>query len=69
MKTSLVEWLTIAWMGRASMWSPAVRRSTTNTERPFVLSSSSSYGVVRARSSIRSLCSKRLVQIFCPLTT
>ena len=42
------------------------RMSTRNTERPSVRCSTSSAGVVRASSSIRSECSARDVQIFWP---
>ena len=47
----------------------AVRRSTRNTESPSVLFLISSIGVVRAIRSIRSECSAREIQTFCPLTT
>ena len=42
--------------------------STMKVESPSVLFSTSSSGVVRASSSMRSECSAREVQIFCPLT-
>ncbi len=42
--------------------------STRNVERPSVRFSTSSAGVVRASSSIRSECSARDVQSFWPLT-
>src|ERR1700722_4095253 len=43
--------------------------SNRNTDRPSVRSATSASGVVRASSTIRSECSAREVQIFCPLTT
>ena len=43
--------------------------STMNVESPSVLFSTSPAGVVRARSSIRSECSARDVQIFWPVTS
>ena len=43
--------------------------STRKVESPRVFFSTSSAGVVRARSSIRSECSARDVQSFCPCTT
>jgi hypothetical protein len=43
--------------------------STRNTVRPSVFFATSSRGVVRARSSIRSECSAREVHTFWPLTT
>ena len=43
--------------------------STRNTDRPSVFFATSSRGVVRASSSIRSECSAREVQTFWPLTT
>jgi hypothetical protein len=45
------------------------RMSTRITDRPSVFFMPSDSGVVRASSSIRSECSARLVQIFCPLIT
>ena len=47
----------------------ALRRSTRNTESPSVFFVTSSSGVVRATKSIRSECSTREIQTFCPFTT
>jgi hypothetical protein len=67
----VVEWFIIVRIGRMVMppAASASRMSTMNTESPSLRFVTSSRGVVRARSSIRSECSARLVQIFCPLTT
>ena len=56
---------------RVDLHAGALRRrmSTRNTERPSVRFFICSRGVVRASSSIRSECSAREVQIFCPLMT
>ena len=45
------------------------RMSTRNTDSPSERFFTSSTGVVRASSSIRSECSAREVHTFCPLTT
>ena len=42
--------------------------STINVDSPSVRFAVWSFGVVRASSSIKSECSARLVQTFCPLT-
>ena len=69
-KISVVAWLIIVRIGRISSPFPsAFRMSTMNTESPSVRLSTSSFGVVRASSSMRSECSAREVQTFCPLTT
>ena len=68
--TSQEEWFIIVRIGLMAMpffW--ASRMSTRKTDSPSVLLAASSRGVVRARSSIRSECSARLVQIFWPLIT
>ena len=52
-----------------SPWPTASRRSTRMVERPSVLFFTWSAGVVRASSSIKSECSAREIQIFCPLIT
>jgi len=66
-KTSQELWFIIVRIGR--MVRPfAVRMSTMKVESPSVFFATWSLGVVRASSSIRSLCSARLVQIFWPLT-
>ena len=70
MKTSQVLWLIAASSLRISTPLPtASRRSTRNTETPSLRRFTSSAGVVRASSSIRSDCSARLVHTFWPLTT
>ena len=69
MNTSVVEWLIIALSGWMTI--PFLRAScmsTRNTERPCVFFSTSSIGVVRASSSIRSECSAREIQTFWPDT-
>ncbi len=72
MKTSVVAWLSMVRIGRMTTGglSPAVaaRRSTTKTESPSPFRFTSSLGVVRASSSMRSECSARLVQTFWPWT-
>ena len=45
------------------------RMSTMKVLSPSVFLPTWSLGVVRASSSIRSLCSARLVHSFCPFTT
>jgi len=45
----------------------ASRRSTTKALSPSVFFATRSRGVVRASSTIRSECSTRLIQTFCPL--
>ena len=47
----------------------ASRMSTMKTDNPSVRLVTFSFGVVRASSNMRSECSAREVQIFCPLTT
>ena len=47
----------------------ANRMSTRNTDNPSVRFAACWRGVVRAISSMRSECSAREVQIFCPLMT
>ena len=69
MKSSTVAWFMSVRMGRASIASPASRRSTRNVESPPVRRSPAAGVEVRASSSMRSECANRLVQIFCPLTS
>ena len=69
MKSSTVAWFMSVRIGRASIASPASRRSTRNVESPPVRDSPAAGVDVRASSSMRSECAKRLVQIFCPLTS
>ena len=64
----MVEWLIIVLIGVIVSASPAVRMSTRNVESPCVRLVTSSIGVVRASSTIRSECSAREVQIFWPET-
>ena len=67
--TSVVAWFIMVRIGR--MVSPAFlasRMSRMKTESPSVRLRSS-FGAVRASSSIRSEYSEREVQIFWPLTT
>ena len=47
----------------------ASRRSTRNTDSPWLLRCTSASGVVRASRIIRSECCTREIQTFCPLTT
>ena len=69
-KTSVVAWFIIVRIGRMVRPLPLTSRmSTRKTERPAVRDFASARGVVRARSSIRSECSAREVQIFWPSTT
>ena len=68
--TSVVAWFIMVRIGR--IVSPpdfAARMSRRKIDRPSVRFLTSSFGVVRASSSIRSECSAREVQIFWPLTT
>ena len=70
-KISVVAWFISVLIGRIvivpASW--AARMSTMNVDSPSVRFSTWSAGVVRASSSIRSECSARDVQIFCPRTT
>jgi len=67
--TSVVLWLIIASIGRISTPCPKFsRRSTRKTDNPSVRRLTSSTGVVRANSSIRSEWRAREVQTFWPLT-
>ena len=70
MKISVVEWFNMVRMGRMVSWPEAWAffMSTKNTLNPSVFFTLFSMGVVRARSSMRSECSARDVQIFWPLT-
>ena len=69
-KISVVEWLIMVRIGRISSPLPfASRMSTRKTDSPSVRFFTSAAGVVRASRSIRSECSARDVQTFCPLTT
>ena len=68
-KSMFVWWLNITSRGSTRSRSPASRRSTMKTESPRVLSSSSSYGVVRASSTMRSDCFTREMKTFWPFTT
>ncbi len=66
--SSLVSWLTMVGIGRTV--SPCTWcRSTMNSDRPCDFFSTSSFGVVRASSIIRSECCTREIHTFCPLTT
>ncbi|OJT98788.1 MAG: hypothetical protein BGN83_21255 [Rhizobium sp. 63-7] len=66
----MVAWFIIVRIGRIVMPDFAAScMSTMKTESPSVFLATSSFGVVRARSSIRSEYSARDVQIFWPLTT
>ena len=70
MKISVVAWLImvrIGWIDNPLF--SAAFMSTMKTDRPSVFFCTASRGVVRARSSIRSECSAREVQTFCPFTT
>ena len=67
--TSVVAWFIIARSGRMVTPCPtAVRRSTRKTDSPSVFLATSSRGVVRAMSSIRSEYSAREIHTFWPLT-
>ena len=68
--TSVVEWLIIVSMGRIVTDFPtSFRRSTRKTDIPAVGFALSSRGVVRASRSMRSECSEREIQVFCPWIT
>ena len=68
--TSVLLWFIMVRIGRMVRPLPSVSRmSTRKTDRPSVRFLACSRGVVRARSSIRSECSARLVHTFWPFTT
>ena len=69
-KISVVAWFISVRMGRMVIVpaSSACFMSTMKVDSPSVLFSTSSSGVVRASSSIRSECCAREVQIFWPFT-